>query len=147
MSTSYLVHAGTKGQKWGVRHWQHKDGSFTEEGKYRYGRKKRPGEDISELSDQELRDKLNRARMEQEYKRLTAKPESDTRKLVKKIVSSAVTAVGVKLVSDHLRNGSTVGGELVKRVMADYASGKIARNIATVAKRRKLFGNSIKIFR
>lgn len=33
----YLAHHGIKGQKWGIRRFQNKDGSFTEEGKKRYG--------------------------------------------------------------------------------------------------------------
>lgn len=31
-----LYHYGTKGQKWGERHWQNPDGSFNEAGKQRY---------------------------------------------------------------------------------------------------------------
>lgn len=31
-----LTHYGTKGQKWGVRHWQNADGTFNEAGKERY---------------------------------------------------------------------------------------------------------------
>jgi len=31
-----LKHYGTRGQKWGVRHWQNPDGTFNEEGKIRY---------------------------------------------------------------------------------------------------------------
>ena len=31
-----LSHYGTRGQKWGVRHWQNPDGTFNEEGKIRY---------------------------------------------------------------------------------------------------------------
>ena len=37
MST-YLVHHGIKGQKWGTRRYQNADGSYTDEGKRRYGR-------------------------------------------------------------------------------------------------------------
>lgn len=33
---SELAHYGTKGQKWGVRHWQNEDGTFNEAGKERY---------------------------------------------------------------------------------------------------------------
>lgn len=39
MNSNYLAHFGIKGQKWGVRRFQNEDGSFTEEGKARYGRK------------------------------------------------------------------------------------------------------------
>ena len=33
---SYLFHHGIKGQKWGVRRYQNKDGSLTSAGKKRY---------------------------------------------------------------------------------------------------------------
>lgn len=33
----YLAHHGIKGQKWGIRRYQNEDGTFTEEGKKRYG--------------------------------------------------------------------------------------------------------------
>lgn len=33
-----LYHYGTKGQRWGVRHYQNPDGSLTDAGKKRYGR-------------------------------------------------------------------------------------------------------------
>ena len=33
----YLMHHGILGQKWGVRRYQHKDGSLTEEGRKHYG--------------------------------------------------------------------------------------------------------------
>lgn len=32
----YLAHYGTKGMKWGVRHWQNADGSYNEAGEKRY---------------------------------------------------------------------------------------------------------------
>lgn len=35
-SGSYICHHGVKGQKWGVRRYQNKDGSLTEAGKIRY---------------------------------------------------------------------------------------------------------------
>ena len=35
-----IKHYGTKGQKWGVRHWQNADGTFNEAGKQRYFGKK-----------------------------------------------------------------------------------------------------------
>lgn len=39
---SYLMHHGIKGQKWGVRRYQNKDGSYTSEGKRRRGSRERP---------------------------------------------------------------------------------------------------------
>lgn len=37
MYGTYLVHHGIKGQRWGIRRYQNEDGTFTEEGKKRYG--------------------------------------------------------------------------------------------------------------
>lgn len=37
--TNYISHHGVKGQKWGVRRYQNKNGSLTSEGKRRYGGK------------------------------------------------------------------------------------------------------------
>ena len=37
MYTNYLYHHGIKGQKWGVRRYQNKDGSLTNAGQKRYG--------------------------------------------------------------------------------------------------------------
>lgn len=50
--SSYLIHYGIKGQKHGLRRFQNEDGSYTEEGKERYGigQKQNHG---SALTDQE----------------------------------------------------------------------------------------------
>lgn len=37
MDNAYLCHHGVKGQKWGVRRYQNKDGSLTDEGRRAYG--------------------------------------------------------------------------------------------------------------
>ena len=37
--SSELTHWGVQGQKWGIRRYQNEDGTLTEEGKKRYGRK------------------------------------------------------------------------------------------------------------
>lgn len=37
MYNAYLAHHGIKGQKWGIRRWQYKDGSLTPEGYPHYG--------------------------------------------------------------------------------------------------------------
>ena len=52
-----LYHHGIIGQKWGIRRYQNKDGTLTAEGKKRY----------SDLSDEELRKRINRMSKEKQY--------------------------------------------------------------------------------
>lgn len=73
-----LYHYGVLGMKWGVRRFQNSDGSLTSAGKKRYNTNSHPdsqrvhdGKKASEMSDAELRDRLNRINMEQQYSRLT----------------------------------------------------------------------------
>lgn len=65
-----LYHWGIKGMKWGVRRYQNKDGTLTAAGK-----KHRKSEDLSSMSNEELRKKVNRMNNEQRYIDLT-KPSS-----------------------------------------------------------------------
>ena len=73
----YLSHHGILGQKWGVRRFQNEDGTYTNAGKKRrqmsddyknYASKK--GKSTSEMSNAELRAYNERARLENEYRKL-----------------------------------------------------------------------------
>lgn len=59
-----LSHHGIKGQKWGVRRFQNKDGSYTSAGRRRYNQPvlKRPGKSVSERFDHELASDIQKAR-------------------------------------------------------------------------------------
>lgn len=65
MDYNELYHHGIKGQKWGVRRFQNKDGTRTAAGK------RREKENLSSMSDQELRDKINRMNLEKRYYNLS----------------------------------------------------------------------------
>lgn len=54
MYNNELMHFGIKGQRWGVRRYQHDDGSYTSAGKKRYGRLTKDQRKNAEL----VRDKL-----------------------------------------------------------------------------------------
>lgn len=128
-----LYHHGIRGQRWGIRRYQNKDGTLTEEGKRRanemageYARltgssirrltrsskssksstpeqHKEPEptktKSLSEMSDKELSDALNRMRNEEAYKDLEKKrKEANTsagKKFVKETMSKAGSAVAV----------------------------------------------------
>lgn len=68
-----LYHHGIKGQRWGVRHYQNPDGSLTEAGKNRYAKSDRRHslKNRRNLSDDELRKRINRLKLEKEYKQLS----------------------------------------------------------------------------
>lgn len=61
---SELYHFGIKGQKWGVRRFQKKDGTLTSAGKKRYNNYE---DEAKGLSDQELRSQINRMNLERRY--------------------------------------------------------------------------------
>lgn len=69
-TSNSLSHHGIKGQKWGVRRFQNKDGTLTAKGKKRYAD---DSENIKNMSNDELRARINRLRNEQRYSELTRK--------------------------------------------------------------------------
>lgn len=66
-----LYHFGIKGMKWGIRRYQNKDGSLTSAGKKRYSDSSSANDGIKDLTDQELRDRINRLNLEKQYRDLT----------------------------------------------------------------------------
>ena len=117
-----LQHHGIKGQKWGIRRFQNKDGSLTPAGRKRQKQDNGPiHEDYSKshdtksvksMSDKELRDRINRLNMERQYAQLTATEKS----IGRKIVSEVLLNVGKELAKDYLKNYAKKGiEELLKR--------------------------------
>lgn len=117
-----LVHHGIKGQKWGVRRFQNKDGTLTPAGRKRQKQDEGPiHEDYSKshntksvksMSDKELRDRINRLNMERQYAQLTASEKS----MGRKIVSEVLLNVGKELAKEYLKNYAKKGiEEAIKR--------------------------------
>lgn len=101
-----LSHHGIKGQKWGVRRFQNKDGTLTAKGKKRYSDS---GEDVKNMSNEELQARINRLRNEKKYMDLTKK-ESKISKAADKLSKKASTASsGVKTAKNMtaLKGGDT----------------------------------------
>ncbi len=100
-SSDELYHHGIIGMKWGVRRYQNADGSLTNAGKKRYRTKTHEDykrahsrKKVSEMSDRELIDRINRLNNEQNYKRLRSK-NLKGKKFVKGYIATAGAIAGV----------------------------------------------------
>lgn len=104
----YLMHYGIKGQKWGVRRYQNKDGSLTKAGRKRYAKLEAEMEKLGgkkydsdaqnkpkkarDMTDDELRTAINRMRMEDEYNRMYNQLHPQKVKSGHKYVETLITA-------------------------------------------------------
>ena len=133
---SYIAHHGIIGMKWGVRRYQNKDGTLTNAGKTRYstdgdadspapnsgtGKKTdTSSKSVSEMSDEELRSRLNRINMEDQYNAAMAKRNPQKNQRVNKLVND--------LAEQAVRNFAQKGIEkLVKKVFDDKEGDTITK--------------------
>lgn len=78
--SNFVSHSGIKGQTWKLRRFQNPDGSLTPEGRERYRKMRQAREGkteekpeapkpkkVTEMTDDELREKINRINLEKSY--------------------------------------------------------------------------------
>lgn len=127
--TDSLYHHGILGMKWGVRRYQNKDGSLTPAGKRKAAKMKekyteltgkrlvrkptkkviteedvKKKKTLKDLSDTELREKINRLQMEKQAKGLESDLASNGQKFVsavgKQVIAPAAIEAGKRLLTD-----------------------------------------------
>ena len=138
MENSQLYHHGILGMKWGVRRFQNKDGSLTSDGKRhleqnskakqgnnkkKKGHTTNKGKSINELSDDELRKRINRLELEKRYEALSKKEQK------------AKLFDGKRFVTQVLENsGKVVATQLSTYVMGNMVNKVAQKNIINVKK-------------
>lgn len=130
-----LYHHGIKKQRWGFRRFQNPDGSLTELGKERYGRYEnndhKVGKDTykradsSRLSDDELKARIERIKLEDEYRKLL--PDERTRKQIfmQDVLAPAAVEYGKKQVGKVLDKAGDFASEWVSKKL----SSKLGTNV------------------
>lgn len=119
-----LYHHGILGMKWGVRRYQNKDGSLTDAGRKHYGYK----EEVSKMSDEELRNTLNRKRLENRYKDLKVGSSKSVKQDVENASKNASTiAKRVSGENSNAARGTKLAGKVAKDTanLADKTNAKI----------------------
>ena len=110
---STLTHSGVRGMKWGHRRARPAQKRSTT------GRMKfRGNSEIKNMSNEELKNRVNRLNMEQQYKKLNSSPynyvSQKGEKIVLGIIVGSATAVGSKYAQKGIETGIRSIGHLIK---------------------------------
>lgn len=132
MTSNELYHHGIKGMKWGVRRYQNKDGTLTKAGRKKMAKldkeyskligQKRNTESpntsssptkkkkLSEMTNDEIRERINRINLEKEYTDLIKNPDSikkqdEGKGFIKTVRSDVIKPVAIDLGKQALKSG------------------------------------------
>ena len=124
-----LYHFGIKGMRWGVRRYQNADGSLTSAGKKRLKKSQTSNEEtdssnkpstkssstktVKDMSDDELRQAINRLQLEQQYKNLSPKNVSKGKKFVDTVTNDVLKPAAIDMGKQVTKSLMTKGVNLL----------------------------------
>ena len=113
-----LTHHGIKGQKWGVRRFQNKDGSLTPAGRKRYDEPNQGTNSTNKKSQNTKSKSLHRLKLEEKYRNEGLSKEEAEKKATKRIKAEAYIAAAA---------GVTVASCLAYAKYKGYTTDKIIK--------------------
>ena len=130
MSSNELAHHGIKGMRWGVRRYQNKDGSLTKAGRKKMAKLDKeyskltgqnrnrnrnrntesPNTRLSNMTDDEIRTRINRINLERDYLDLinnqdSINKQSEGKSFIKTVRSDVIKPVAIDLGRQALKSG------------------------------------------
>lgn len=139
MVESELYHYGIKGMKWGVRRTEaqlarargKKQSSSTEE--HEDYKKAHDSKSVKSMSDAELRSRLNRIQMEQQYSKLSSSDVSKGKSFANKALKTATTVAAITTTALTLYNNTN---KIKNIVVETKAADKVNNLIDMVVAKR-----------
>ena len=129
-----LTHHGIKGQKWGVRRFQNKDGSLTPAGKKRYDEPNQGTNSTNKKTQNTKSKSLHRLKLEEKYRNEGLSKEEAEQKAIKRIKAEAYIAAAA---------GITVASCLAYAKYKNYTTDKVFKENTEFQRIMRLSPNAI----
>ena len=128
-----LYHHGVKGQKWGVRRYQNPDGSLTAAGKKRHN-----SDNVNKMSNEELRQKVNRMNNEQRYIELTKSSSSSVSKVADDVERASKTGGDINKVYKSIKGDKNPYAKMANQgIDATAKAARFTKKVDNVVQNKK----------
>lgn len=149
MEEMVLTHHGIKGQRWGIRRFQNKNGGLTPAGRKRYSgdntdtEKETKSEPVKktlkDMSDDELTTAIRRAQLEQQYRAYYPEQLSAGKKFVdttlNKVIAPAAISAGEQFLRKSLNN---FGDKILKEQVPEDGIAKLRKTYEKLDLEKKI---------